>query len=275
MDEAPHFEPLFPSHAIERCGAAIAFTEVLPAKPFEKVLDHARSNFRNAGLEQLGGPTPTPPGLIHQVGFQVDMSSGVATALSGPMPLIFVTPDRATQFIVSPNSLTARTGRYVRWQPFAGQLEELMLSLVGGYADIVSIANIQLDYVDRFCWTGDWRDFRWHDLLREDGSFLTRKAAAATTQWHSHTGWFEEIQGGRRLCNVNIDAADVVRPEGTVPSIAILTLMRDLALAQEGGPPRYIDGVSVQAGLEQLQNELKTLLGQIILPSMAQRIGLV
>jgi hypothetical protein len=25
MNDSPHFEPVFPSHAIERCGAAITF----------------------------------------------------------------------------------------------------------------------------------------------------------------------------------------------------------------------------------------------------------
>jgi uncharacterized protein (TIGR04255 family) len=261
-----HFEPIFPSHAIERCTVSIAFVQDLPQKAFQKVVDRARTSFRNAGLESAGGPS---------VGFQVDLSSGRAMPFEGPRPLIFMTTDQATQFIIASNSLIARTGRYVRWQPFSGQIEELLLPLLDGYVDVVSIANVQLEYVDRFIWTGDWSTFRWRDLLQEHGPFLSRRASQAQTQWHTHSGWFEDITGGRRLINVNIDVVDLVRPDGVVPSVGILTLMRDAVPEQAPGQTgRYWNGASIQAVLEQLHNELKRLLEQIITAPMAERIGL-
>jgi uncharacterized protein (TIGR04255 family) len=266
MNDSPHFEPVFPSHAIERCVATIAFAQELPAKAFQRVLERARANFRNAGLESMGTPA---------FSIQVDIASGRTTPLEGHRPSIFATSDQAMQFIVAPNNLSVRTGRYVRWQPFTGQIEELMLPLMDGYIDVVSIASIQLEYVDRFLWTGDWTSFNWRDLLKEDGMFVAGRASGARAQWHTHSGWFDEISGGRRLVNVNIDVADIVRSDGVFPSIAILTLMRDVVPEQVVGQEvRYGDRVSVQSGLEQLHNQLKALLGQIITAPMAQRIGL-
>jgi hypothetical protein len=120
MDNQPQFEPLFRSHAIERCGVTITFSEALPAKVFQRVFDQALTRFRNAGIEGVG-PAPGGKGLA----IQIDMASGSTTPLAGPRPATFATPDRATQFIIAPNSLTARTTNYVRWTPFAGQMEEL------------------------------------------------------------------------------------------------------------------------------------------------------
>ncbi len=267
MNDQPQFEPIFPSHAIERCGAAVTFSESLPAKAFQKVLDQVQGRFRSAGLEWIAGAP-----AVGAVGFQVNIATGQALPLTpGVGPAVFATADRATQFVIAPNSLTARTTSYVRWSPFAGQIEELMLPLVGLYSDVVSVGNVQLDYVDRFLWTGDWSNFDWRSLLRSDGQFLAARAAEGHRYWHSHSGWFDEGAEGRRLVNVNVDLADFQRSEAFVPSVSILTLMRDDA---PPGVSRYDDAASIQACLEQLHNELKSLLGQIITEPMAERINL-
>jgi uncharacterized protein (TIGR04255 family) len=280
MNDHPHFEPMFPSHAIERCAATVTFAESLPAKAFQKAVELARNVARNAGLEPL-------PASAAMVGFQFDASSGRTTPVTGPGPNIFLTADRAMQLIVAPNSLALRTGRYVRWQPFAGEIDELVLPLLDNFVDVLSISHIQLEYLDRFVWTGNWNTFQWRELLRDDGQFVAGKAASALAQWHTHSGWFQDQPGIRRLINVNIDVGDVVPvptdipPEGSVvtptavPSVGIVTLMRDDQSSQAPEEPaKYDSSPSVQAGLEQLHNELKSLLGQIIEPQMATRIGL-
>jgi uncharacterized protein (TIGR04255 family) len=266
MDNEPQFEPLFGSHAIERCGVTITFSEALPSKVFQRVLDQAQTRLRAAGIEGVG-PAPGQGFAI-----QIDMASGSTTPLAGPRPAIFASPDKATQFIIAPNSLTARTTNYVRWTPFAGQMEELMLPLIGVYSDVVSMTNVQLDYVDRFLWTGDWTNFDWRLLLRPDAGFLAAQASEGHRLWHTHSGWFEEKAEGRQLVNVNIDLQDFTRSDGTsVPSVTILTLMREDVPLEV---PRLEDAASIQTCLEQLHNELKTLLGQIITTAMADRISL-
>jgi uncharacterized protein (TIGR04255 family) len=265
MNDTPHFEPIFPAHAIERCSASISFSEELPSKAFQKVVARARERFRQAGMESVG---------TGSFGFQID-ASGRATAIEGVKPAIFVTSDQAMQCIVAPNDLTVRTGRYVRWQPFAGQIEELVLPLLEGYLEVVSIAHVQLEYLDRFVWSGDWTSFNWRELLREDGMFIAGRASRASAQWHCHSGWIEQMAGGRRLVNVNVDLADLPREQGTAPTVAILTLMRDIMPEQVlDEQVRYRNATAVQAGLEQLHSGLNALLAQIITEPMAQRIGL-
>ena len=268
MTDRPQFEPIFPSHGIERCSAVVTFSEPLPAKIFQKVLDQVQVRFRGFGLEFIGGP----PGA-GTVGIQIDMASGRAIPLVPPGlgPAIFATTDRATQFVIAPNSMTARTASYVRWSPFSGQIEALMLPLFSIYSDVVSVANIQLDYVDRFLWTGDWSNFDWRALLRSDGQFLAARAAEGHRLWHTHSGWLDATPDGQRLVNVNVDLADYQRSDGPVPSIAILTLMREDVTPGLSG---YEDATSVQARLEQLHKHLKSLLGQIITKQMAERISL-
>jgi uncharacterized protein (TIGR04255 family) len=212
------------------------------------------------------GPSAGRPAM----GFQIDVSTGQATPLTGSGPSIFATTDRATQFIIAPNSLTARTTSYVRWSPFIGQVEEMMLPLINVYSDAVSVKTVQLDYVDRFLWTGDWSNFDWKALLRSDGKFVAAEASKAHQLWHTHSGWLEDLtSGGHRLVNVNIDLGDFARPEGgAVPTIGILTLMRDDIV------PEKSDVASIQGHLEEIHNQLKTLFGHIITEQMAERISL-
>jgi uncharacterized protein (TIGR04255 family) len=265
MNGTPHFEPIFPAHAVERCGATITFSEALPAKAFEKYLERARTIFRNAGFQ----PLPSP------VSFQIDATTGRATPLTGVGPSIFVTSDQATQFFIAQNSLAARTGRYVRWQPFAGQIEEVIVPLVDLYADIVSIQSVQVDYLDRFMWTGTWANLDWRSLIREDGGFVAGRVSSVAGPWHSHSGWFEEVEGVRRLINVNIDLVDFAKSgEPAAPSVGILTLMRDNVVSDAAATRTYENGSSVQAGLEELHNDLKILLGQIITDAAAKRVAL-
>jgi uncharacterized protein (TIGR04255 family) len=271
---------MFPSHAIERCVATVTFSEALPAKFYQKVLERARTITRTGGLDALTTPSA-------MVGFQIDASTGRASPLTGPGPSVFATADRAMQLIVASNSLTLRTGRYVRWQPFAGELEELLLPLVDNFVEVLSISNIQLEYLDRFLWTGDWSTFQWRELLMADGQFVAGTAAAASAQWHTHSGWFQDEPGFRRLVNVNIDVGDAIPipidspadgPQAipaAMPSVGVLTLMRD---DQSGRAPempvKYENSPSVQAGLERLHIDLKALLMHILTPQMNVRIGL-
>jgi uncharacterized protein (TIGR04255 family) len=269
MNDSPHFEPIFPSHAIERCAAMVIFEQQLPAKALQKVVDQAQSSFRNAGLETVSGAN---------IGMQLDFVTGRATPLPpGAGPTIFTSRDRATNFIIAPNALTVQTGRYVRWQPFAGQFEELMLPFVQAYADIVSITSLQLEYLDRFIWTGDWGNLQLEHLLRPDSGFVVERAALSHGQWHSHSGWFDGEGAKRRLVNVNIDLVEFVPPRGpplAAPSVGITTLIREMPGPVSDQPTQYIEATSVQGDLEQLHFDLKTLLGEIIMPSLAQRIGL-
>lgn len=266
MTNKPQFEPIFPAHSIERCSIIVMFDQALPAKAFENAMNAATRSLRNAGLE-----------LINQqvAGFQFDVATGRFGPATGPRPVILTSPDRATNFILTQNALTVQTGKYVRWQPLIGQFEELILPIVANYSNVISIAGVQLDYLDRFFWTGDWLSFDWRSLLRPDSGYLAQRAAAANLQWHSHAGWIENVDKTlKRFINVNIDVADVVRPGLSArPSIGILTLIQDRV--DPGTTPKgEIRPDAIHGRLELLHTELKSLLANIISAEMAARIGM-
>lgn len=267
MSDVLQFEPIFPSHAIERCGVTITFSEMLPSKAFQRAVEQSQNRFRSAGLEAIGGGQGRA-----SIGFQIDIASGQTTPLSpGLATSAFATPDKATQFIIAPNYLAVRTNSYVRWRPFAGQIGEFILPLIGTYADTVSVSSVQLDYTDRFLWTGDWGTFDWRMLLKGDGRFVAARASEGHRLWHTHSGWFDETSEVRRLVNVNVDLSDFIQSDRTVPSIAILSLMRDDI---PSGGTRYDDAASIQTCLDQLHTGLKALLGEIVTEPMAERISL-
>jgi uncharacterized protein (TIGR04255 family) len=268
MPETLAFEPIFPAHAIERCATTIYFDQQLPAKVFQKVIERADALFRNAGYERGGA-----------FGVNVDAATGQVSPIGESIsPANYVSPDRSNNFLVTSNALSMQTGRYVRWEPFIGQFEELMVPLVSLSADVVSIAGIQLDYLDRFFWTGNWENFDWRGLLQDKSDFVTDMARRTGRQWHCHSGWFEEcVAPIRRLVNVNIDVVDAIRlghPEPS-PSISILTLFRDHIPVAPGQPVSTgIQSATLVAALGELHRDLKILLSRIITAAAAERIGL-
>jgi uncharacterized protein (TIGR04255 family) len=268
MPEIFAFEPIFPAHAIERCATTIYFDQQLPAKAFQKVIERADTLFRNAGYERGGA-----------FGVNVDVATGRVSPVGDSIsPASYISPDRSNNFLVTSNTLSMQTGRYIRWEPFVGQFEELMVPLVDLSADVVSITGIQLDYLDRFFWTGDWENFDWRSLLQDRPDFLTDMARQTGRQWHCHSGWFEErVAPVRRLVNVNIDVVDAVRhgrPEPS-PSISILTLFRDHIPVTPGQPVATgIQAGTLVAALGELHGDLKILLSRIITTAAAERIGL-
>jgi hypothetical protein len=42
MADAPRFDPIFPAHAIERCGITVVFREPLPERPFGRAVASGR-----------------------------------------------------------------------------------------------------------------------------------------------------------------------------------------------------------------------------------------
>ena len=265
-----HFDPVTPSHAVERCGLSIAFREAFPEKTYKRARDQAAAQLQKAGLKQSVGQAS---------GFNFDLATGKVSSIKGNFgaPILFSSADQTAQMIITPNTMSWQTTKYLRWSPFIGQFESTSSSLLEAYVDNLPLAFISLDYWDRFVWSGDWGDFSASDLLRSDSGMLPQQTSAFKREWHSHVGWFS-IEGDlRRLTNVNIDVASVVSPLGEArPSVGIYTSLRDEPNA-EGYPE--LDSETLDRGfifkrLEELHLASKRSLSQIINPSMAERINL-
>jgi uncharacterized protein (TIGR04255 family) len=261
----PNFEPASTAHSIERCALAFNFSHELPPKVLNRALDQSIAAFRNAGLERKE---------MH--GFQIDLAEGKTVPLSSGGPVQFISADKSTILVFNTNSVVLRTGRYVRWSPFIGQVEELLMPIIRQYCESVNLLSINLEYLDAFRWTGTWENFQWRDLLEETNGFIASKASAAQKQWHAHSGWFDFFPSGiRRLTKVNIDIVERLLDGEKIPTITILSGLKDEAFASLGDPvTTSLECDAIMSRLEDLHSELKGLLKGLLKDQMAERIGL-
>jgi uncharacterized protein (TIGR04255 family) len=268
MTAPPHFDPVFPGHAIEQCTATVRFDQALPTKILSKLQAEHKTKLLEAGLKE--GKSA--------VGFQFDLLTGKVVPLQDG-PVSYVTSDNGTTITIVANQVSIQTARYIRWANFESAASKFLMPLVRGFCESVSINSVQLDYRDRFLWTGSWDDFDSASLLNSESELVAPKVAHAPQQWHCHSGWFEQMPepSMRRLVNVNIDVVTAVQPDTTLqrPSVGIYTSVLDTSTAAPSETaPNWFDESGVLPHLRTQHLDLKELLRSLISPAMAQKIKL-
>ncbi|MBA9069890.1 uncharacterized protein (TIGR04255 family) [Methylobacterium sp. RAS18] len=269
MTGEPEFIPILPAHAIERCGISVLFDQPLPEKIYTRLRDSAVEALRKVGLA-----AQQQQGLSIMFDTQTGNITPQITSALGPTQ--FVSNDGAAQLFYAPNSLVWHTNRYIRWDPFISQFESVTSFLLDNFLQSVSLASIQIEYWDRFLWTGKWNSIAYEKLLDANAP-VSRPPAQSVKEWHSHAGWFERSDGLRRLINVNVDASDYAAPtQDLVPSVGIYTMLRDEMNApgfqrvtpEEQSPTYLMDR------LEKMHVASKNVLASTITGAMKDRIGL-
>ena len=263
------FEPIFPAHAIERCSATVLFDQPLPTKLFERTRLAQEARLGSLGFER--GPKT--------IGFSLDFQTGrVLQVGDDAQPVPYTTHDRSLTITILSSQVSLQTIRYVRWAQFRAALDKYLIPTVADFSASVSIAASQLDYIDRFWWTGTWVDFEASALLNMRSDLFAHRPGATNEQWHSHSGWFQRLEPGiRRLVNVNIDvvSAQVSNVSEPRPSVGILTSMRD---ATEPSPPQItpsgIPDDRLLSFLDRQHVDLKGLLRDLLVQEMTKKIGL-
>lgn len=264
LDGPPRFDPLFPAHAIERCGITIMFAEALPEKAFSRILDKARDVLGRKGFRSIA---PVQ-------GININLNTGqTAPMMGGGIPQAFILPDQSASLWVSQNSIVWQNSRYVRWAPYFGQFRDLVSPVLLSFLDTVSPSAIRLEYWDRFNWSGSWDDFDARQLIRADAKWIARGWDAWPKEWHSHAGWFEAVDKLRRLTNVNVDIGPYV---GLRPSVLVYTMMQDEPNAAGYGSieVKLLDETFVYSRLEMIHRDIKAKLADVIADEMVARISL-
>jgi len=99
---------------------------------------------------------------------------------------------------------------------------------------------------------------------------LPDAARTSSAAWHSHFGWFEEIEGHSLLINQNIDAQDGVLQIGgdVVRSLQVYT-KTDLR------PNDFENGYEgLRPSVSAMHTKSKRLVYDILTPEMRRRIGM-
>jgi uncharacterized protein (TIGR04255 family) len=264
MATSAKFDPLFPAHAIERCGITIVFREPVPRKAFERFAGRAAQVSSRKGLQR----TPSS-----QIGISVDLATGmVGPVHADAQPQTFSLPDQSATLFLSPHVIVWQNSRYVRWSPFVGQFQDLVSSTLSEFLELTSLAAVKLEYWDRFNWTGAWTDFDATQLIRPSAWAVINGWPQWRRQWHSHAGWFEPADECRRLTNVNVDVGEAAGK----PTVGVYTMMQDEPNIPEYGSTdvKDLDDKFVFARLEILHLALKSVLGSVLQDEMIRRISL-
>lgn len=269
MSEDPGFMPILPAHAIERCGITVIFDQPLPEKIYIRLRDDVVASLRRVGLT---------PRTQQSLSFTVDAQTGRIIPQANPPvgPMHFGSNDGAAQLFYAPNSLVWHTNRYIRWRPFFSQYESVASFILENFLQSVSIASLQIEYWDRFLWTGDWASVNYDHLL-DAGARVARPPAHSLKEWHSHAGWFERADELRRLINLNLDVAEYASPtQGAVPSVGIYTMLRDEMNAPGFGSvtPDEQSLTYLMDRLDKMHVASKKVLADTISDGMRKRISL-
>jgi uncharacterized protein (TIGR04255 family) len=266
MVDAPRFNPIFPAHAIERCGITVLFKEPLPEKAFRRATARAAEAAAKKGFNQASVP---------QLGISIDVLTGKvgsADPAAGAGPQSFTLPDQSASLLVFPHLLIWQNSRYVRWKPFVGQFQDIVTSTLSEFLESVSLAAVKIEYWDRFNWTGTWDEFDAAQLIRPNAMVVANGWVDWRRQWHSHAGWFHPVENCRRLSNLNVDVGEMVAQ----PSVVVYTMMQDEPniVGYGQADATALDEKYVFARLELLHRDLKSLLGSVLQDTMIKRISL-
>jgi len=275
MNSSQQFNPILSQHAIERCAATVDFVPSLPAKAFLRLVEEAGERLSKQGF--------IPQPAVANIGIEFTPAGVRQVDAPVGLPRVFVSPHQSATIFISPEMLVWTSTSYVRWQPFIGSIERILLPLLNNFRDNVSINSAKLEYWDRFFWSGTWADFAVDCLLKKQSDFLAGAIRQAKREWHSHIGWFDAVGSLRRLTNVNIDIGQIVPgiqaddPNFVGrPSVGIYSCLLDQVNVPGYGSTSEteLDERFVVARWEDQHLALKQILGHIITEEMANRIGL-
>jgi uncharacterized protein (TIGR04255 family) len=262
------FQPIFPAHAIERCSATILFDQPLPAKLFERVRSAEDKRLRDLGL--VSGP--------EAIGFAFDLQTGRVVPVEGnAKPIPYRTLDQSITITILNTQVSLISTRYVRWAQFVAGLSKYLFPTISIFSETISVLAVQLEYADRFFWTGTWNDFDSGKLLNKESDLFAARMGEVKEQWHSHAGWFEDFEPHiKRLINVNIDVvnAQVPTTPGVRPSVGISTSIRDASETSRAQSSGWIPEEGILGILDRQHVDLKQILRGLLVAEISKKIGL-
>jgi uncharacterized protein (TIGR04255 family) len=267
------WRPAHEDHAIERVAVTLQFSEAIAQKAWEPLLAAATAEALKKGFLAVGdniqltlqsrnlvniGNTP-PSGR----NFQLNLGSGVQEEIQ----------IHRSQFLFA-------TTKYKRWDGFKSKSLDVLSNSLDSALSIVNLANLKLEYWDRFNFDGPISDVEYKSLLRSDCILLPKFIFQMSELWHSHVGYFAKAkQAPTCLVNLNADAIDLVNVDpvsGPTSAPVPVRTVGFYSMAQftfaEGTYVQKSTGLALP--LDEMHTILKDVFGSVITPEAAQRISL-
>lgn len=132
------------------------------------------------------------------------------------------------ELVVHAQNVVFQSRRYTRWSEYKNRCFELLTPVLDALLSGASVAQLRLEYRDRFTFMGKAEEASAKGLLQPGSDYLAPHIFNQTRLWHSHTGMFLDAIGVQnRLVQINIDANDFQSAERAVRSVSIMTGVQD------------------------------------------------
>lgn len=282
------WELAHPNHAIERVSVSFHFSEGIPTKPWQSILNSAALELPKKGfndssddveinLAQIVAPNiraqnpelaAAGPANIPGQSIQSRVAGRTFRVLSGSDVLEEVTLHR--------QRLLYASTRYDGWARFKDRLLAVVNPFLGAALPIVNLNVLKLEYWDRFVFDGSLEDVDYRDLLRPTSRHLPSFPFDTRELWHSHVGYFTPAaETNRILVNVNVDVLDLKEAEAA-PTASQRRSVGIYSMAQEtlGQAVSPSDAAGALPNLDFMHHILKQALADVITDEAAERIAL-
>ncbi|WP_162242112.1 TIGR04255 family protein [Methylobacterium sp. Leaf111] len=263
------FDPVHAAHAIERVSAAIEFTAPTSGNDWLGIFDSLCECSRILELPKFEDITAflpqasAVPGLVPSFTMNVMPGARFVRQSSEGKDLQALYANRS--------AVQLESTQYIRWEGFEEVLKEVVDRVVSSFPESAQIAQVRLDYLDRFI-ERDASEPRasWREVLRE-GDHISPDHLDRETAWHTHVGWFEDDgEIGRLLLNLNADAfAEPVDAAPTPRSIAVYSLVSSIT---PGSLTRETEAIMKRFNV--LHNRSKIAVRSILTTGMQSRISI-
>jgi uncharacterized protein (TIGR04255 family) len=270
----PKWMPVNGSHAIQMAYASVVFAEPVTAVIWNNVQSAARAAAADANLDIEN--------LIQSMMFQIGPAAGpnpaaIQNANAGlQFQRLQALNVVGEQFVIQPNQLRFETYAYTRWAGFRSKVQSLFEAVLPAYFSAVNAAQVSLEYTDVFHWSVEG-DADCSEIVNTDSPLIAAAAMQPKGQWHSHSGWFDNQQQGRRLLsNADITVADAIVQNQPRRAINIRTHeATQFLIGQDGqlvdGPPSADEIFDL---LESHHLSLKNSLNNMLTPVAREMISL-
>ena len=268
----PKWVPVNGSHAIQMAYASIAFAQPVTAVIWNSVLNAAHEAAAAAELNvqvpiqsmsfQIGALSGQSPAAIQNAGFEFQRHQALNVV--------------SEKFVVQPDQIRFETYSYTRWVGFKAKLCSMFEAVLPAYFTGVNISQMSLEYTDIFYWSAGG-DADCTDIIDRDSPLISVAALQPLGFWHSHSGWFDDKnEGRRRLSNVDITVADAILQNQQRRAVNIRTHESMLFLPGQDGQP--IDGqpqmTDIFSQFDTHHYSLKNVLNDILTPAGREMISL-
>ncbi len=197
--------PVHEAHAIDQVRVIVRFKSALPEKMLSKITKPISDAYEDFGFDSIKlAESDFPPIVLSIDNKPVEAKRNEI----GKLFQRFEGENKIEEAGFRDQTFGFISFVYVRWENFQNRFRELFGDQLEVALGITDLATVRLEYWDRFYFDGPVEQADASELLANVDESIPAANIKGGLTWHSHSGWFEEIDNHKMLVNRNIDVQD-------------------------------------------------------------------